>query len=135
MNKADPRYIDLCAISSEQRINIIERMEKNRPELFEMLTTDPLIEELQKNFGATIQIEKRIKHMIVVHYEKEPDQTLVKRLKKWFEVTNVILDWDGEERVDEKEKTLLLTKIKPPYKAPYSPHILSMENARQLLRP
>lgn len=130
----DDRYIDLCAIEPAQRINIIERMEKNRPELFDMLTTDPFIEALQKNFGARIQIEKRIKHMIVIHYEKEPDQALVNRLKKWFEVTNVILNWDGETRVDEEFGTLLFTNKKPPYKAPYSPHTLPIEEAQRLSR-
>ncbi|MDH5612236.1 MAG: hypothetical protein OEY66_07260 [Gammaproteobacteria bacterium] len=134
MSTADQRYIDLCAITSEQRINIIERMEKNRPELFNMLATDPFIEAMQKQFGASVLIEKRIKHMIVIHYEKEPDEALVKRLKKWFEATHVILNWNGEDRVNEEFGTLLFTSKKPPYKAPYSPHILPIENAQQLLR-
>lgn len=126
-------YLDLCVLDPDKRIQIIERMEKGNPELLSLLTNDPFIEGLQKTFGATIQIEKRKKHMIIIRNPEVTTNTQIMLIKKWFEVDQVIEDWDGKERVDEKQKTVLITKTPPPYKVPYTQQVLSMEQTKVLL--
>ena len=132
MNNYPAEYINRCRVAPDFRITVLQRMEASRPALHEMLATDPFIEALQKTFNAEILIEKRKKHMIIIHNPEATTNTQIMLIKKWFEVDQVIDNWNGIDRVDEKQKTALITKTPPPYKVPYTHQVLSMEQTKEL---
>ena len=130
--KCTRQHINLRTVNHARLFEIIETLEQKRPAYIEQLCSDPFIALMQQTFDAEVQLPVRQKHMIVIYGPVDTgNTTLINKLKSFFEIEQIVTDWNGEDEMEETRPTLLFTTTKPPYTQPYN--ALSIEGAQRLL--